>query len=253
MFTKLDCNSGFHQIPLHPDSQELTTFITPFVRYCYKRLPFGISSGPEVFHWKMTYILEGIPRVVYDIDDVLVFGRNQQEHDELLKLVLQKMKVAGVTLNEKCSQDSVKFLGHMISKEGIQMDPEKVQAISTFPGPANISELRRFLRMVNQVGKFASHMADTTKPLRDLFKKETDWIWEERQEKAFQSVKKQLSSTPVLAHYSADKPTNVPVDASSYGLSSVLCTTSERRNPTEIAMGLFELSGYTYLTTTLAW
>ena len=143
VFTKLDCNSGFHPLPLHLDSQELTTFITPFGRYCYKRLLFGISSGPEVFHREMTCILEGIPGVIGDIDDALVFGNNQQEHDDRLKLVLQKMKETGVTLNEKCkfSQDSVKFLGHMISKEGIQMDPEKVQAISNFPRPANISEL----------------------------------------------------------------------------------------------------------------
>ena len=97
VFTKLDCNSGFHQIPLHPDSQELTTFITPFGRYCYKRLPFGISSGPDVFHREMTCILEGIPGVICDIDDVLVFGRNQQEHDDRLKLVLQKMKETGVS------------------------------------------------------------------------------------------------------------------------------------------------------------
>ena len=125
VFTKLDCDSGFHQIPLHPESQELTTFITPFGRYCYKRLPFGISSGPEVFHREMTRILEGIPRVICDIDDVLVFGRNQQEHDSRLGIVLQKMKEAGVTLNEKFkfSIDSVRFLGHMISNEGIHMDP----------------------------------------------------------------------------------------------------------------------------------
>ena len=125
VFIKLDCNSGFHQIPLHPESQELTTFITPFGRYCYKRLPFGISSGPEVFHREMTRILVGIPGVICDIDDVLVFGRNQQEHDSRLGIVLQKMKEAGVTLNEKFkfSIDSVRFLGHMISNEGIHMDP----------------------------------------------------------------------------------------------------------------------------------
>ena len=140
VFTKLDCNSGFHQIPLHPESQELTTFITPFGQYCYKRLPFGISSGPEVFHREMTHILEGIPGIICDIDDVLAFGRNQQEHDSRLRIVLQKMKEAGVTLNEKCkfSIDSVKFLGHMITKEGIHMDPEKVQTISNFPRPTNI-------------------------------------------------------------------------------------------------------------------
>ena len=82
VFTKLDCNSGFHQIPLHPDSQELTIFITMFGRYCYKCLPFGISSGPEVFYREMTCILEGIPGVICDIDDVLLFGRYQQEYDD---------------------------------------------------------------------------------------------------------------------------------------------------------------------------
>ena len=102
VFTKLDCNSGFHQIPLHPESQELTTFITPFGQYCYKHLPFGISSGPEVFHQEMTCILEGKPGVICDIDDVLGFGSNQQEHDSRLRIVLLKIKEAGVTLNEKC-------------------------------------------------------------------------------------------------------------------------------------------------------
>ena len=211
VFTELNSNSGFHQIPLHPESQELTTFITPFGRYCYKRLPFDVSSGPEGFHREMTRILEEIPGVICDIDDVLVCGRNQQERDSRLRIVLQKMMEAGVILNERCkfSIDSVKFLGHMISKEGIQMDPGKVQAISNFPGPTNISELRRFLGMVNHVERFASHMADTTKPLRDLMKKEIDCIWDEPQEKAFQTVKKQLSSTPVLAHCSPAKPTSL--------------------------------------------
>ena len=167
----------------------------------------------------MTCILEGIPGVICDIDDVLVFWRNQQEYDDRLKLVLQKTKEAGITLNKKCkfSQDSVKFLGHMISKEGIQMDPEKVQALFNFPRPANISELRCFLGTVNHVGKLASHMADTAKPMRDLLKKEMDRTLEEPQEKAFQTVEKtQLSSTPALAHYSPDKPTKISVDASSY-------------------------------------
>ena len=77
VFPKLDCNSGFHQIVLHEDSQKLTTFITPFGRYCYKHLPFGISSGPEIFHREMTHILSGIPGVICNIDDDLVSGRNQ--------------------------------------------------------------------------------------------------------------------------------------------------------------------------------
>ena len=101
VFSKLDCNSGFHQIVLQEDSQKLTTFIEPFGRYCYKRLPFGISSGYEIFHREMTHILFGIPGVICGIDDVLVSGRNQQKRDQRLKMVLQRMEAAGVTLNEK--------------------------------------------------------------------------------------------------------------------------------------------------------
>lgn len=224
VFSKLDCNSGFHQIPLHEDSQELTTFITPFGRYCYKRLPFGISSGPEVFHREMTHLLAGIPGVICDIDDVLISGRNQQEHDSRVRTVLQRMKAAGVTLNEKCdfSASSIKFLGHIISAVGIQIDPEKVDAIKKLPRPENVSELRRILGMVNHVGKFAPNLTETTKPLRDLLKKENIWTWDAPQERAFQTLKTQLSSTPVLIHYCTDRPTKISADSSSYGMGGVL-------------------------------
>ena len=115
VFTKLDCNSGFHQVPLDEDSQELTTFITSFGRFCFKRLPFGISSGPEVFHRIMLQLLSNIPGVICDIDDILVSGCTQQEHDQRQKEVLQRLEGAGVTLNDKCtfSQKSIRFLGHL--------------------------------------------------------------------------------------------------------------------------------------------
>ena len=186
----------------------------------------GGGGGGEV-----ACILQEIPGVICDIDDVLVFGRNQQEHDDRLKLVLQKIKEASVTLSEKCkfSQDSVKFLGHIISKEGIQMDLEKVQAISYFPRPVNISELRRFLGMVNHVRKqYASHMADTTKPLRDLLKKRDGLDLGRTTRESLQNKQtKKLSSTPLLAHYSPDKPTKCSVDESSYGLGGVLLQKEE--------------------------
>lgn len=232
VFTKLDCNKGFHQIPLAKISQELTTFITPFGRFCYERLPFGINSGPEIFHREMTKILSGIPGVICDIDDVLIVGKDTKSHDERLRLVLQRMSNAGMTLNDKCvfSTNKVKFLGHIISEQGIGIDPDKTEAISNFPAPKGITELRRFLGMVNHVAKFIQNLAEVTKPLRDLLKKESDWIWGQVQEEAFDQIKKLLSSTPVLQHYNPNMPTKVSADASSYGIGGVLMQKEEKGN-----------------------
>ena len=184
-------------------------------------MPFGISSGPEVFHREMCHLLSGIPGVACDIDDVLISGTTQQEHDDRLHTVLDRMQDAGVTLNEKCifSTDSIKFLGHIVSSK---VDPAKVDAITKFPRPNDVPQLRRLLGMVNYVGKFVLNLADVTKPLRDLLKKESEWTWGAPQEEAFQRIKQQLVSAPVLAHYSPNRPTCISCDSSSFGLDAVL-------------------------------
>ena len=130
--------------------------------------------------------------------------------------MLQRIEAAGVTLNEKCvfSVRKIKFIGHIISKEGTQVDPEKIRAI------VNLAELRWLLGMTNHVGKFAKNLG-TTKPLRDL-RKDTAWVWDESQKTAFQTLKEKLNSVPALIHYSADKETKVLVNVSSYGLGRVL-------------------------------
>ena len=121
----------------------------------------------------MTHILSRIPGVICDIDDILVSGRNQLEHDQRLKMVLQRMEAAGVILNEKCifSVSEIKFINIIISKEGIQVGSEKIRAIVNLAKLQNVFELRRLLGMANHVDKFAKNLAETTKPLRDLLKK----------------------------------------------------------------------------------
>lgn len=171
VFSKLDGNSGFWQIPLAPESAKLTTFITPFGRYCFHRLPFGIMSAPEHFQHRMSEILSGIPGVVCIMDDILVHGKTQQEHDQRLHEVLERMQAAGATLNaEKCqfSKESVKFLGHVVDPTGIRPDPDKVTAIRRVRTPANVGDGRRFLGMVNQMSKFSPNLAEETQSLREL-------------------------------------------------------------------------------------
>ncbi len=225
IFSKLDANSGFWQIPLHDTSRLLTTFLTPFGRFCFNRLPFGISSAPEVFQRLMSELLRDIPNVICHMDDILVHGRDQETHDKSLKTVLDRLYAAGLTLSEeKCqfAASSITFLGHIIDSDGIKADPKKTAAIRDFPTPSTVTELQRFMGMVNQLSKFLPSLAKSNAPLRELLKKDREWIWDSAQQSAFQTIKDKLQAPESLAHYSIEHPTVIAADASSLGLGAVL-------------------------------
>nr|KAG5708513.1 hypothetical protein BaRGS_026240 [Batillaria attramentaria] len=223
IFTRLDAKSAFHQFPLDEASRLLTTFVTPFGRYCMNSLPYGICSASEIFQ-AMSNLLEGIDGVICHMDDILVHASDQVTHDKILRLVLARLQSGGLTLNEKCefSKTSVKFLGHIIDENGIRPDPEKVAAIQDMPAPQCITELQRFFGMVNFLAKFVPNLASVTEPLRQLLRADTAWSWESPQQEAFEKVKNLLSSHPVLAHYSPQRETIVAADASNNGLGAVL-------------------------------
>ena len=122
VFSILDAHSGFWQVPLAPSSRLLTTFLTPYGRYCFNKLPFGICSAPKHFQRQMEKTLIGVEGVLCHMDDVLVFGRTKEEHDARLEAILQKLQSAGVTLNpNKCQfgKTELRFLGHLITEQGI--------------------------------------------------------------------------------------------------------------------------------------
>ena len=184
-FSKLDANSGFWQVPLSRESLVLTTFITPFGRFRFNRVPFGITSAPEHFQRRISAILSGLDGVSSHIDDILAHGKTKEEHDSNLRNALTRLAHANLTLNrEKCRffQTSVDFLGYTIDLSGVSPDVGKVQALQDMPPPTNPSEVRRFLGMANQFGKFIPDLADTTKPLRDLLIKDHQWVWDHQQQ-----------------------------------------------------------------------
>ena len=260
VFSKLDANSGFWQIPLEKSSRLLTTFIAPTGRYCFNKLPFGISSAPEHFQKRMSAILCGLEGVVCQMDDVLVFGKDQPEHDSRLTEVLKRIEA---TLNpDKCEfrKNKLKFLGHVIDNNGITADPDKTSAIREMRTPTNVLELRRFMGMVNQMGKFSAKLATLTQPLRELLSKKNTWLWGATQDHAFDQVKAEISKPTTLALYNPAADSKISADASSYGLGAVLLqkTTTLPKEPLmptplpdypwqRIGSDLFLLDGENYL------
>ena len=225
VFSKIDANSGFWQIPLDKKSALLTTFIMPFGRYHFNRLPFGNTSAPEHFQRRMSEVLSDLEGVVCLIDDVLVHGKSQEEHDHRLKKVLERVKQVGLTLNvDKCefSKSRIQFLGQVIDESGVSPDPDTTQAIMQLEQPNNVTEVRRYLGMLNQMSKFIPDLSSKTKPLRDLISAKNLWTWGPNQQRAFEETKQLISSPTVLALYDPLANTVVSADASAYGLGGVL-------------------------------
>ncbi|XP_070385024.1 uncharacterized protein [Dermacentor albipictus] len=239
VFTKLDATASYHQVKLSEDSQELTTFITPYGRYCFCRLPFGITSAPEYFQKQMARILDGQEGVANMIDDILVFGRTHQEHDARLSQVLSRLAKAGITLNQdKCrfGVPEVSSLG-VVSAQGIRPDPCKVEAVKAMEAPTDVAGVRRLLGMVNHLARFLSHISDVTAPIRTLLNKSASWVWRHEQKAALEKIKELLMSDRCMAKYHPSNATTVSADASSFGLGAVFLQTqpSGERRPVAFA------------------
>lgn len=224
-FSTLDANNGFFQIPLDAESSKLCTFNTPMGRYKFLRLPFGICSAPEIFSRTIKEMFDDMTGVEIYIDDIVIWGSTREEHDARLIEVLKRARKNNLRFNkEKCKIlcSEVKYMGHILSRNGVSVDKERVEAIVEMQTPKNKTELERFLGMVNYVSRFIPNMSSITAPLRELLKKEREWQWNREQETAFDKLKNILITRPVLQFYDVNKPVKISVDASQNGVAAVL-------------------------------
>ena len=226
VFSKLDLNSGYHQLELDEESRNMTAFSTHVGIRRYKRLNFGVTSAAEIFQNHIAEAISDIDNCMNTSDDILVYGVTQADHDKALRQVFQRLKDRNLTLNKgKCefNRDSIDFYGFTFGQGGVSPDAKKVDAIRKMKVPTTAKEVRSFLGLTNYVSRFIPQYSDMTKPLRDLTKKETQWEWTDVHDKAFQKLKDVLTETPKTMRYFDPKAqTEVIVDASPYGVGAIL-------------------------------
>lgn len=186
---------------------------------------FGISCAPELFQKVMESVIAGLEGVVVYLDDLMVSGRTQEEHDFRLARLMERIQEYGILLNEeKCvfNVSSIEFVGHALSSEGIRPMENKISAIASFRTPTNLSELRSFLGLVTYVGRFIPLLADKTEVLRNMLRIGEKFEWQEKHSNAFEEIKMAICESQCLGYYDPNDSCIVIADASPVGLGAVL-------------------------------
>ena len=226
-FSTLDLASGYWQVAINPADREKTAFVTHSGLFEFTVMPFGLCNAPATFQRLMETVLEGLARkqcFVY-LDDILVISSTWEEHLQNLQLVFERLKQAGLRLKpKKCAfaQQKVTYLGHVISEDGISVDPTKVEKIWTYRTPNNLKSLRQFLGLASYYRRFTPQFSKVAEPLYALTRKNTPFVWSSSCEESFQHLKELLTSPPVLTFPNFKRPFILETDASGLGLGSVL-------------------------------
>ncbi len=223
-YTKIDLADAYSQIPLAPKSQRKLALSTHRGVLLQKRLPFGISSAPGYFQEIMEQLTQDLPGVAVYLDDILVSGKDANDHLQNLRRLLQRLSESGLRCKwEKCcfAQSTVEYLGHKLTANGITKG-RKADAVIQMPAPINPSELRSFLGSAQFYSKFLPNLSTVTEPLHKLTRKGEPWKWGPQQEKSFNQIKKMLSTEQLLTNFDQALQVGISCDASDTGIGAVL-------------------------------
>ena len=224
-FTSLDAIKGYHQCPLDEESQDLTTFITPFGRFKFLRAPYGICSISEHYNRRMDEAFQGLSGIRRVVDDVLIFDKDKTEHEKHVREVLQRCRDKGISLNKEkflYAEKEVLFAGFHVSSDGYRISDAVTGAIARFPTPSSRSDLRGYFGLVNQTGNSTKELAAALEPLRALLSSKNDFLWTADHDKAFQESRETLSKAMTLVYFDLNKETRLRTDASKTGVGFVL-------------------------------
>ena len=236
----LDGFSGFNQILVHLDDQDKTAFTTPWGTFKYVKMPFGLKNAGATFQRAMdiAFAKEIHDFLVVYLDDLTPFSKSDQEHLKHLRQIFIICRKYGISLNPKKSLfglEEGKLLGHIISKDGIRIDPDRIQAILQMPHPRNIKELQAFLGKINFLRRFIPNLAELTRLLNNMLKKDSKVKWLVEANQAFEGIKLALTQTPVLTSPQFDTDFIIFSFASQHTIAAVLLQKDDQGNEKPIA------------------
>lgn len=227
VFSTLDLNSGYWQVEVEEESRPLTAFITPRGLFQFKVMPFGLKNAPATFVCLMDKVLSGYIGEFCQVylDDILIYSKNFQEHLVHLAKVIERLKAHGLTCQlKKChfASSRVDYLGHVLTPEGLERQPEKNKAIEEAERPRTKRQLRQFLGLCGWYSSFVPHFEEKAAPLTDLLNKKQPFRWTAQEDGAFQTIKNAICHAPKLAHPDPQRELCLQTDASDLGLGAVI-------------------------------
>ncbi|KAL4579715.1 hypothetical protein LXL04_015876 [Taraxacum kok-saghyz] len=226
-YSKIDLRSGYHQLSVQEEDVPKTAFRTRYGHYEFLVMPFGLTNAPAVFMDLMNRVCRPYldKFVIVFIDDILIYSRSKEEHGEHLHLILELLRKEKLYAKfSKCEFwiREVKFLGHVVSQEGIHVDPSKIEAVENWRTPKTSTEVRQFLGLAGYYRRFIANFSKLAKPLTALTQKGVAFDWEDKQEESFQKLKHMLCTAPILSLPEGTEDFVVYCDASNQGLGCVL-------------------------------
>ena len=227
IFTKIDLRAGYNNVRISPGHEWKTAFRTRYGSFEYMVMPFGMTNSPATFQHFMNDIFRDMADifVIVYLDDILVFSDNEEEHRDHVRRVLQRLREHNLHAKlEKCTfhTDTIEYLGFIVSPAGLSMDTAKTQVIRDWPTPRNVKEVQSFLGFANFYRRFIANYSDTVVPLTRLTRKDTPFVWSDKCQKAFDTLKASFTSAPILVHFDPALPIVIETDGSDYAIAAIL-------------------------------
>ena len=220
VFSSLDLRSGYYHIALKDSAKPKSAFVLSSLgKYQFNKVPFGLAQAPAYFQKLINGVLKGCNFAMGYLDNIIIYSRSEKEHLEHLEEIFTRLKTAGLKLNlEKCCffKKHIQYLGHLISADGIQPLPEKLESIAKMPAPKNPKEVKQFLGVVGYYRKFVPRFADISRVLTHLTKKDIEFKWTPECENCFQFLKEFLQQAPILRYPDPQASYTLYTDASKY-------------------------------------